>query len=126
MFKGCGREDGFHNETEVTTSVRWVPRKCNRAADFLANLALQDKDPLKWRIISYDPKNSSNLIVMSDGGFRRVHGTAAYIVCNVNGTALDPIYLSYTYWPYARSACECELIAMTEALAKVHELIFSA
>ena len=66
-----------------------------------------------------------NLVVMSDGGLRKRCGSAAWVIFASRGEHLDPLHLTYKFFPDARSAFQCEMIAMSEAVAKASDIIFS-
>ena len=67
-----------------------------------------------------------NLVVMSDGGFQRQrqHGSGAWVIFSVESSGLKLIHFKYTYIAKARSAFQCEVIAMVEAIAKAKDFIF--
>ena len=98
--------------------VAWLPRDCNKTADFLANIALQDQESFEWTQESIS--GASNLLLMIDGGFVHGKGSAAWCIFDVKDHGLlDLLHFGYLFLTSARSPFECEMIALCTGLYKV-------
>ena len=99
--------------------VSWIHRAHNATADYLANIALQDRRSDEWTTDGGIPCN--NLVIMSDDGFKDFHGSAACVIFAASKTSLQLVHFSHLYLNEASSAFQCEMIALSEALSKAHE-----
>ena len=97
--------------------MSWIPRECNKTADFLANVALQSQESYEWTQDVID--DAKQVIVMSDGGFVDGVGSAGWCIMVVTSSGkLDVIHCAYLYFQAARSPFECEMIGLCNALSK--------
>ena len=80
--------------------VAWVPRESNKTADFLANIALCDKEDFVWTNRLADAH--TNLIVMSDGGFRKRTGALAWLI--FEASTLEVVHIEYNFLSVAQSS----------------------
>ena len=72
--------------------VCWVPRRHNKTADYLANIALHDQQDFEWT--EDCDVSSTNLIVMSDGGFRKGDGSAAWAIFAMRPCHLEIVHFT--------------------------------
>ena len=114
-------KQGWMPRKDHDNYVVWIPRECNGPADFLCNLALQERQDHDWVDALAD--TPPNLLVMSDGGFKNGQGAVAWIVYAVSSGTLCKLHHTCRYIPVATSAFQCEMIALEEAIAKVSSLI---
>ena len=61
----------------TTELVHWVPRECNRAADWLAGLALEEQEDRWYLHRSWRAHGEAALVLFSDAGVRRI-GTGGW------------------------------------------------
>ena len=101
--------------------VAWVPRSSNATADFLANIALQNKEDFVWTSDQIGI-SGKNLIVMSDGEFRNRTGALAWVI--LDASTHDVLHMQYRYLCEAQSSFQCELMAMDEAIATAYDTFF--
>ena len=106
---------------DIDNYIAWIPRECNGSADFLCNLALQNCQAYEWEE-NFD-ETSRNLLVMSDGGLKSGQGAVAWIVYEVRPESLRLLHYTCKYISVATSAFQCEMIALSEAITKVSNLI---
>ena len=64
------------------------------------------------------------LIVMSDGGLRQGHGSAAWVIFLCRAHEIEVVHIEYKHWRNAKSAFQCEMIAMSEAIATCRSMLF--
>ena len=112
---------GWMLRRDIDNYIAWIPRECNGSADFLCNLALQNCQAYEWEE-NFD-ETSRNLLVMSDGGLKSGQGAVAWIVYEVRPESLRLLHYTCKYISVATSAFQCEMIALSEAITKVSNLI---
>jgi len=114
-------QNGYLPRRDFDDYISWIPRTHNATADFLANVALQDKDQYEC---SHDINASlSNLIIMSDGGFRGGWGSAAWAIFAVQADHVQLAHFAYRSWSGAKSAFQTEMVALSEAVTQCHNII---
>ena len=114
-------KSGWMPRRDIDNYINWIPRECNGSADFLCNLALQNRQDYEWG--ENNDENPCNLLVMSDGGFKSGRGAVAWIVYEVRPGSLCMLHCICRCIPVATSAFQCEMIALSEAIANVSIII---
>ena len=62
-------------------------------------------------------------MVMSDGGFKSGHGSAAWVIFSINSGMLEVVQAGYKYISNAHSSFACEVTAIDEAITEASEFI---
>jgi len=75
--------------------VRWIPREWNRAADWLANLAMDESQCVAWESPDARRLSSCNVLLCADGGWRSTgSASAAWVALACGGGEMPPIMVA--------------------------------
>lgn len=121
---------GWWPKRDCDNYVQWAPRRHNRPADHLANVAMDEAGDFTWcEDLKIDRASLSRIAVTSDGGFRgkMAGSSSAFIVwkLTVASRTAEPIAMSYAFWRCGRSAFEAEIVALDQALRFICEMCSS-